>query len=309
MKFRCLLSLIFILAISSTSFAFTSNMSLVYQQKDPNDSDQKTLEDLTSPHTNPRPLSIMGTKKFNDYGIEFRTISNQELLRMRDRDPELTLTRVWDILARINIRASYHITMDIQNGLPMKIPNDFSVYKNWSPLPNDIQGFENVPKSVLIVKDIPFLGWYEYGKLVGDSVVCIGKQATWTKAGLFRVKDKDPDHVSRSYPNILGQPAPMPYALRIYDRVWIHGGDIPRGNCSHGCINLPLRIAEEVFEWADYKTLVLILNSLDDLDRVLRKGPSEPSRFAQQQIPRSSPQAPPQIVTPEDDEDSNDPLE
>jgi hypothetical protein len=251
----------------------------------------------------------MGTKKSDDYGIEFRTISSQELLRMRDRDPELTLTRVWDILARINVRASYHITMDIQNGLPMKIPNDFSVYKNWSPLPKDIQGFEQVPKSVLIVKDIPFLGWYEYGKLVGDSVVCIGKQATWTKAGLFRVKDKDPDHVSRSYPNILGQPAPMPYALRIYDRVWIHGGDIPRGNCSHGCINLPLRIAEEVFEWADYKTLVLILNSLDDLDRVLRKGPSEPSRFAQQQIRRSSPQAPPQIVTPEDDEETSDPLE
>jgi hypothetical protein len=232
-------------------------------------------------------------------------------LRLRDKDPDLTLSRAWDILARINVRASYHIYQDIQDGSPLKVPYDFTAYKDWSPLPRNVTGFESFQKSILIVKDIPFLGWYEGGRLMGDSVVCIGKEAPWTKVGLFRVKEKDIDHVSRSYPNIIGEPAPMPYGLRIYDRVWIHGGDIPRGNCSHGCINLPLRVAEDLFHWADYNTVVMILNNLDDLDRLLRRGPDNPSRFAQGQDHRQHTQAPAHTLSTdsESEEEENDSME
>jgi len=39
---------------------------------------------------------------------------------------------------------------------------------------------------ILIVKDIPFLGWYEQGRLVGDTHICIGKKSNWTRAGNSR---------------------------------------------------------------------------------------------------------------------------
>ncbi|HAA05099.1 MAG TPA: hypothetical protein DCE18_17265 [Syntrophobacteraceae bacterium] len=307
MKFRYALSLMLLLIASDLSYIFADENVRSYRQSNLGGSDLKILDDLTSSDSkkvpsparnilNP-PRSIPSPKRSNDYGIDFRIITNQELLRLRDKDPDLTLSRAWEILARINVRASYHIYQDIQNGTPIKVPNDFTAYKNWSPLPREIPGFESFQKAILIVKDIPFLGWYESGNLVGDSVVCIGKEAPWTKVGLFRVLDKDIDHVSRSYPNIIGEPAPMPYGLRVYDHVWIHGGDIPRGNCSHGCINLPLRIAEDLFQWADRSTAVLILKSLDELDRYLRNAPVHPSRIAQDQNRRSQKQMPAQMVT------------
>jgi len=57
--------------------------------------------------------------------------------------------------------------------------------------------------------------------------------------------------------------------LRIYGRVWIHCGDVTGGYCSHGCINLPLDAAVQLFKWADQRTLVLIVDSLDDLKQAL----------------------------------------
>ncbi len=305
-KFRYLLSLMLLLTPHGLLCAFADDYTRTYRQDHRGGPDLKILDDLTSSGSRGsriepsiiKPSIIKPTvKRSNNYEIDFRTITNQELLRLRDKDPDLTLSRAWDILARINVRASYHIYQDIQDGSPLKVPYDFTAYKDWSPLPKNVTGFESFQKSILIAKDIPFLGWYENGRLMGDSVVCIGKEAPWTKAGLFRVKEKDIDHVSRSYPNIIGEPAPMPYGLRIYDRVWIHGGDIPRGNCSHGCINLPLRVAEDLFHWADYNTVVLILNTLDDLDRFLRKDPANPPRFAQGQNQRQHMQAPPQVLS------------
>ena len=328
MRFRYVLSLILLLTPYGLSYAFADDYSRSYRQDRRWGADLKTLDDLTSSgsrtsrmepsriepytierhrmepsRTEPSRLEPSVTKtavrRSNNYELDFRVITNQELLRLRDKDPDLTLARAWDILARVNVRASYHIYQDIEDGSPLKVPYDFTAYKDWSPLPREVTGFESIQKSILIVKDIPFLGWYENGRLMGDSVVCIGKEAPWTKAGLFRIKEKDIDHVSRSYPNIIGEPAPMPYGLRIYDRVWIHGGDIPRGNCSHGCINLPLRVAEDLFHWADYNTMVLILNTLDDLERIRRKDPANNPRFAQGPDRRQQIQAPSQASSEE----------
>ena len=343
MRFRYVLSLILLLTPYGLSYAFADDYSRSYRQDRRWGADLKTLDDLTSsgsrtsrmepsrmePYTIERhrmepsrtepsriepsriepSVTKTAVRRSNNYELDFRVITNRELLRLRDKDPDLSLARAWDILARVNVRASYHIYQDIEDGSPLKVPYDFTSYKDWSPLPREVTAFESIQKSILIVKDIPFLGWYENGRLMGDSVVCIGKEAPWTKAGLFRIKEKDIDHVSRSYPNIIGEPAPMPYGLRIYDRVWIHGGDIPRGNCSHGCINLPLRVAEDLFHWADYNTMVLILNTLDDLDRFLRRGPDTPSRFAQGQNRHQHTQAPAQMLTTDSEEEENDSME
>ena len=155
----------------------------------------------------------------------------------------------------------------------MKVPYDFRACMTWTPLPHGIAQIAGHSKFILVAKDIPFLGWYEEGKLVGDTYVCIGKKPEWTKAGLYRVREKVVDQVSSSYRNAYGEPALMPYAMRIYGRVWIHCGDVTGGYCSHGCINLPLDAAVQLFKWADQRTLALIVDSLDDLKQALEKHP------------------------------------
>lgn len=200
-----------------------------------------------------------------------RVLTEKELDRICDQYPGLTPVMCYEILGRLNSRARYYIPDDIKARRKMKVPHDFRTFKTWSPLPRQLHGARNHPKLILIVKDIPFLGWYQKGRLIGDTQICIGKEWGWTRKGLYRIEEKDIDHVSGSYPNAFGQPAPMPFALRIYGRVWIHAGDVVGGFCSHGCINLPLTPAEKLFKWADTGTAVLIVDSLKELDTELNR--------------------------------------
>lgn len=209
-----------------------------------------------------------------------RVVRKNELAQLTAIDPTLSYSVAKQILARLNGKAAYYIAQDIRAGRPLKVPNDFALYKNWTPLPRYIPEMSNVAKFILIVKDIPFLGWYENGHLVGDSNVCIGKNEGWTKAGIYRVRDKDIDHVSGSYTNAYGVPAPMPWALRVYGHVWIHAGDITEGYCSHGCINLPLMPAQELYAWADCETAVMIVESLPAMRIVLDHNRSNCLLFA-----------------------------
>ena len=211
-----------------------------------------------------------------------RVVAKDELMRLNEEDPELSYSISKQILARLNVRAPYYIAEDIRNQRPIKVPNDFSLYKNWTPLPRMIPEVSTLPKFILIVKDIPFLGWYEDGRLAGDSPVCIGKSDGWTRAGIYRVRDKDIDHISGSYANAYGQPAPMPWALRIYEHVWSHAGDITGGYCSHGCINLPLMPAQQLFSWADHGTVVLVVESLRNLQTVFEHNRSNCVLYAGQ---------------------------
>lgn len=229
---------------------------------------------------NPSNSFNYGEPEFVRDGWTHRVVAEGELMRLSEENPELSYSISKQILARLNVRAPYYIADDIRNGRPIKVPNDFSLYKNWTPLPRVIAEVGTVPKFILIVKDIPFLGWYEGGRLAGDSPVCIGKNDGWTRAGIYRVRDKDIDHISRSYNNAYNQPAPMPWALRIYEHVWIHAGDITGGYCSHGCINLPLMPAQQLYSWADFGTVVLVIGSLRDLQTVFDNNRSSCVLFA-----------------------------
>jgi lipoprotein-anchoring transpeptidase ErfK/SrfK len=206
-----------------------------------------------------------------DYRTKRRVVTESELARVGKTDPELTRMACLEILARLNRRARYYIPDDIKHKRRMIVPNDFRAYKKWTPLPRYIRKLAKVRKFILVVKNITFLGWYSNGRLIRDTQVCIGRMWQWTKAGMYRVLDKDANHFSQSYPDAEGRPTPMPLALRIYQRVWIHTGDVIGGFCSHGCINLPLELAEKLFNWADKGTPVLILDSLKGLDVHLEK--------------------------------------
>jgi hypothetical protein len=215
-----------------------------------------------------------------DTGLKLRAISDQEIQKISARDPDLSPSVIRHILSRINAKASYYIEEDIRDGRPLIVPNDLRVYKKWSPLDPYIPEIAEISKFILIVKDEYFLGWYEDGRLVGDSHVCIGKRDGWTRPGIYSVMEKDADHISRSYTNAYGQPALMPWALRIYEHVWIHAGDITQGNCSHGCINLPVFVAPKLFEWADKNTVVVIVDELEEVESVLAKNRSNCTLFA-----------------------------
>lgn len=203
--------------------------------------------------------------------ITERIVTEHELERISAKDPSMSRVFCLDILARLNGKARNYIADDIRSKQRIKAPADFFAYRYWTPLPRDLAGRIGVPKFILIVKDIPFIGWYENAGLKGDSQICIGKMWGWTHAGYYSVLQKDPDHISQSYTNAYGQPAFMPFALWIYARVWIHAGDVTGGYCSHGCINLTVAAAESLYDWADIGTPVLIIDSLKDLDKGIKK--------------------------------------
>lgn len=205
-----------------------------------------------------------------DTGWTQRVLTEDELTDLYLNDPQMTPEEAKRILARLNIRAPYHIAEDIREHRPLKIPNDFGYYKNWSPLPAYKAELQRLPKSILVVKDLFYLGWYERGQLIGNTMVCLGVKGQETQTGVFPVLEKDPDHYSRSYKNSYGRDAWMPWSLRIYETVWIHAGDITDKFCSHGCVTLPLQEAESLFRWADAGTPVIIVESLQDVRPALK---------------------------------------
>ena len=216
-----------------------------------------------------KPAPLRETR--SNLAITERVVTEQELQKIAARDPSMSRIFCLDILARLNGKARNYIVDDIKSKQRIKAPTDFFAYRTWTPLPRSLVGRITVPKFILIVKDIPFIGWYEKGGLKGDSQICIGKMYSWTHTGCYNVLQKDPDHISQSYTNAYGEPAFMPFALWIYARVWIHAGDVTGGYCSHGCINLTVSAAESLFDWADIGTPVLIIDSLKDLDKEIKK--------------------------------------
>jgi len=249
------------LLAASIAFALMSQGNTVFAQTD---DAARRVEEMRTRLAMDRvhPVDQPASAKRSDAGWTIRPITMEDLDRLSKEDPQLYPKAAMEILSRLNARARYHIAEDVKSGRPIKVPHNFNHYKEWSALPDFIMEISHIPKLVLLVKDVPFIAWYENGRRVGDSVVCIGKQHSWTRAGTYRVLNKDKDHVSRSYSNAYGEPAPMPWAMRIYGHVWIHAGDIEKGYCSHGCINLPWFPAIDLYKWADSNTTVMIVESL-----------------------------------------------
>lgn len=236
----------------------------------------RPVERSTPSRTKPQPRKTIQKEP----AVVKRAITEKELRSLEQKDPELHFNRCIEILSRLNGKDREYIRSDIKRKRALTVPKDFVAYKNWSPLPTNIASTNHLPRFILIVKDICFLGWYERGKLAGDTYVCIGKMNTWTKRGFYRINDKDPQHMS-TYPNAYGAPSLMPFALHIYDRVWIHAGDVTGRNCSHGCINVPLFTADKLYDWARVGTPVLITESLKNLARDVKLAMSSKPKNAQ----------------------------
>jgi lipoprotein-anchoring transpeptidase ErfK/SrfK len=96
---------------------------------------------------------------------------------------------------------------------------------------------------------------YNGQQLVAYSTISSGKPGHETPTGTFTVSQKDVDHHSSLYDD-----ASMPYFMRLTDGgVGLHAGFDPGYPASHGCVRLPMGMAQELFQHVDEGTPVQIV--------------------------------------------------
>ncbi len=111
---------------------------------------------------------------------------------------------------------------------------------------------------VEIVVSLPLQIAYVYrgGNLIGASSVSTGSPGRETPVGRFNILQKRKVHHSNLYDN-----APMPYMQRLtWSGVALHAGHIPGYPASHGCIRLPKRFAEKLFQVTDLGARVMVVD-------------------------------------------------
>lgn len=133
--------------------------------------------------------------------------------------------------------------------------------------PTQIQGVGDTYVQVSIQDQ--HLWYYQNGKLVLESAIITGDdtQGWGTITGVYSIQAKERDAVLEGYSYGWDYSVPVKYWMPIYsDGTGIHdaswhsnfGGDIYLGGGSHGCINLPPAVAEQLFNTITVGTPVVI---------------------------------------------------
>jgi lipoprotein-anchoring transpeptidase ErfK/SrfK len=124
--------------------------------------------------------------------------------------------------------------------------------------------------------------FYRGDHVVGKTNISSGRRDFETPPGRYRVIQKDANHVSSEFgayaarsgailrrdvdvnrgerpPGAHFVGAPMPYFLRFTGGYGMHAGYVPRYRASHGCIRLPMKMAQHFFEAATVGTPVEVI--------------------------------------------------
>ena len=122
---------------------------------------------------------------------------------------------------------------------------------------------------------------FKGGKLAGMSHISSGREGLGTVTGSFRLLEKDKEHASSLYGSYVSDSgevirrdvntrehtlpagahyrgADMPYWMRIVGGTGMHAGYLPGYPASHGCIRMPLPMAEVFFHAVSVGTPVTI---------------------------------------------------
>ena len=121
-------------------------------------------------------------------------------------------------------------------------------------------------KPVLAVVDLrqQKITVYDSAGPILEAPVSTGSQTYETPAGIFTILQKNRDHVSNLY-----EDAEMPFMQRItWSGIALHAGALPGHRASHGCIRLPYRFAERLFDLTSVGTRVVIAPNKADAMRV-----------------------------------------
>lgn len=97
---------------------------------------------------------------------------------------------------------------------------------------------------------------YRNGVEIGYTTVSTGKPGHATPTGIFTILQKDKNHHSSIYND-----APMPDQERLtWDGVALHAGGLPGYPESHGCVHLPSKFADDLFQVTHLGMTVVIVN-------------------------------------------------
>lgn len=109
---------------------------------------------------------------------------------------------------------------------------------------------------------------YRNGIRIGVSTCSTGAPGHSTPSGVFTILEKDKHHHSSTYNN-----APMPNMNRLtWNGVAIHAGNLPGYPASHGCIRVPLKFSELLFEVTHVGTPVILAGSHGEPAEVVHPG-------------------------------------
>lgn len=119
--------------------------------------------------------------------------------------------------------------------------------------------------AVVVDIDIQKLVLYENNRIIVETDVVTGTQGLYdTPIGMYSIRNKvtDTNLVSNEY----GYNQPVDYWLPFYNGYGLHdaswrnkfGGDVYIKNGSHGCVNIPPRYADDVFDNVDRGTKVIV---------------------------------------------------
>jgi hypothetical protein len=110
---------------------------------------------------------------------------------------------------------------------------------------------------------------YRNGILIGVATCSTGKKGYETPLGVFTILKKDKDHYSSEFDD-----APMPHMERLtWGGVALHAGKLPGYPASHGCVRLPPKFAEKLYEVTQIGTPVIIAGDYTDPTSVKDPGP------------------------------------
>ena len=110
---------------------------------------------------------------------------------------------------------------------------------------------------------------YRNGILIGVSTCSTGKKGFETPTGVFTILEKAKEHASSEFDD-----APMPHMERLtWGGVALHAGKLPGYPASHGCVRLPPKFAENLFEVTQIGTPVIIAGDVTDPASVKDPGP------------------------------------
>lgn len=109
---------------------------------------------------------------------------------------------------------------------------------------------------------------YRNGIRIGVSTCSTGKPGHETPTGVFLILEKDKNHKSSTYNN-----APMPNMNRLtWSGIALHAGNLPGYPASHGCIRLPMKFSELLFQVTQPGTPVILAGKHTDPTEIVHPG-------------------------------------
>ena len=107
------------------------------------------------------------------------------------------------------------------------------------------------------------LWYYKKGKLVTETDIVSGKTSVGNGSpdGVFKIayKEKNATLIGENYSSSVKYFMPFAYNVGIHDASWRSqfGGEIYKNSGSHGCINIPEKIAKKLYETLETGTPVI----------------------------------------------------